>query len=140
MADERKAISELSADELRREIAERLGWTDIQPFSYWEEDYYDTREVHTLRGMSPRGNAQTLVPDWPADPGAALALCLDMLDRLNAKDPGQMWVLQFTDCCVSLNREAYGGGILNWFSADRRDALGMSQAALAALRGGDDEH
>lgn len=60
---------------LDREIAERLGWTNIEPVSYWEETYYDTYEVHALRGQSPGSHSDdSLLPAYSTDANAALQL------------------------------------------------------------------
>jgi hypothetical protein len=60
--------------DLNRRIAIALGWTDIHEGSYWEEDYYDTREVHTLFGTPPGHQDKRPLRDWEHDLNAAMTL------------------------------------------------------------------
>ena len=70
-------ISTMTPDAVRKEIADRLGWTDLEEHTYWEEDYYDTREVTAIEATPPHTDRtnRRLLPDWPNDPAAALELC-----------------------------------------------------------------
>lgn len=56
-----KPINELSADELRREIGKHLG--------------YNVRSEYLVWYLADDGYTRKL-PDWPADAGVVLALCL----------------------------------------------------------------
>lgn len=68
-----------------RAIAERLGWRDIEPVTYWEETYYDTYEVHTLRGKPPGyDHADNLLPHYSADLNAAMTLAEPYAIQLNS--------------------------------------------------------
>ncbi len=60
-------------DELRRRIAERLGWRDFETQKQWVETWYDTYEDEQLFGVDPDG-AERMVPDWPRDANAVEAL------------------------------------------------------------------
>jgi len=64
--------------ELQRRIGELSGWKDIEPDSYWYEDYFDTREVRCLFGVSPNHGGRVPLPRWPTDEGAALRACMDV--------------------------------------------------------------
>lgn len=60
---------------LDREIAEREGWTDIEPITFWAETFYDTYEVHAFRGRPPGSSSNdSLLPAYSTDDNAALRL------------------------------------------------------------------
>ena len=66
-------IAAMSDDELRRVIAEMLGWSEIEEYDYWYEDYGSDGWITTLRGTH-KGESGVQVPNWPTDANAALAL------------------------------------------------------------------
>lgn len=138
----------MDKQELRRNLSTVLGWK-LEHRHY--PDTLDGMEVHVRTpewfAIRPDGSEVNLqcsdlhskvayweiVPDWPGDAGAAYLLCLDVLDRLNAKHPDNMWQFTANDCCVSFELLVHGGGIWDSYGADRRDAIGMCEIALAAL-------
>jgi hypothetical protein len=79
--------------DLDRAIAERLGWTEIEPVSYWEETYYDTYEVHTLRGKQPGASSNdTLLPAFATDLNAAIDLLKQIpLGAVGINEDGETW-------------------------------------------------
>lgn len=62
------------ARDLDRAIAERLGWRNLEPYTYWAEDYFDAYQVATLRGVDPDGREGQLLPFWSDELDAALSL------------------------------------------------------------------
>jgi hypothetical protein len=66
----------MTADELRRAVAERLGWRDIQsrPSSVFRSQ--DNGFLAVIEGIPPGGDAfnTRALPDWTGDVGLALAL------------------------------------------------------------------
>lgn len=144
-----KPVDELTPDELRREIAERLGYT-LKKKNKGEDLIFTilSPKNHIIRQATVKEDtllAEALVwlnlphwhiPDWPNDTGAAYLLCVDVLDRLNESDPRSMWNFETGTASVSLNRLAYGGGIRDSYGQDGRDAEALARLALLALREG----
>lgn len=125
-------ISTMTPDAMRREIAERLGW-------HVERDgsrcymFSSDNELMTTLGYPDEDTAWTYtirsnrIPDWPADPGAALELCL----RIAQGKPWDVLVGELTS------------GYYAWFVIGSEEvmhvfgdtpALALSRLALAALR------
>ena len=131
-------IDEMTHDELRREIAERLGWRDLDITTWWEESYEsDPYEAEILTGTSPLGNTKVRVPNWPEDANAALELC-----RQIALDT--QWVFSLT--WVWNEPKPYGWSVFFEHRTDElaylhlhyghaaTPALACARSALAALR------
>lgn len=95
----------MTDDELRRVIAERLGWTEIEEVSYWAEGYDFTAEQKTLTGK--RGmHSDIPVPDWPQSVDAALTLPLKPKQRWMVVQVvgGKTWYASIID--ISARAEA----------------------------------
>jgi hypothetical protein len=144
-------LAALDAAALRRELAERLGYTrgeELSPFVVYGDVSRGAR-FKLYRWVRPDGSYgeasslhefgdNTLFPDWPADPGAALALCLEIADP-------RFWQLV-------LNPQLRGGTNWQWVEARFETiygpketlyrgiadtpALALARLALSALRAG----
>lgn len=69
--------------QLDRAIAEALGWRNLEPFSYWAEDYdVGPYGVHTLRGFDADGH-ERLLPNWQDDLNAAIRLIKELPNDWN---------------------------------------------------------
>lgn len=66
----------MTPDALRREIAERLGWTELHEVEHYREDYAGGAWDKVLCGRPPGNKLDdgVEVPDWRNDANASLAL------------------------------------------------------------------
>lgn len=78
---------------LNRRIAEALGWTDIEPYHFWQESNDGAYERDWFRGTTPDGSADTMLSDYEHDlnvvfaafpPGVALEVWVDQNGYGNA--------------------------------------------------------
>jgi hypothetical protein len=123
MSNEVKQVHELTNDELRREIAEALGWREV------------TLKGQYLRGIHPGAGYELRVPEWATEFGAACGLCVKVLERLNrgintAADP-KAWYFGLELHRVCFERISGEGNV---FVALGRDARALSELAALALR------
>lgn len=81
---------ELTEDDLRREIAERIGWR-MEPIGEFEgKEHFallrpdGTRHVYNGCEVLVTDSAHAFpaLPNWPEDSGAALELCMEIADRI----------------------------------------------------------
>lgn len=61
-------------DDLNRQIALALGYTDLEMRTYWVDDPWSTDKVEFLHGVKPGARSGDYLPDWAHDLNAALAL------------------------------------------------------------------
>jgi hypothetical protein len=149
-----KPIEDLSAAELRREIAAALGFEysavpdeDGDGNVYYEDVWY-------------KDGKEEAVPDWPEDPGAALVLCveiarelhvhkqvrvmiqpLEIIEGLQFPDPVRVSFVEWAPQTVSLAPQDLCLYPDRWQAEGDTLALAASRLACAALRaqgGGDD--
>lgn len=134
----RQDVNTMTAEQVRREIAELLGWRDLVFGPYGLTLRYE--EAHdTLMGYPPGVEPSPNVmysepPNWPGNDGAAIRLCFEVLDRLkvafHAERVSSRYVFQVDYDSVSyLNMSEEAMFIKG------RDALALSRLALLALRG-----
>ena len=69
---------QMTKEDLRRKIAEVLGWTEVAILTAQEIHPSSPAPILILMGVPPGADRRLKVPDWPDDPGAALALCLEI--------------------------------------------------------------
>ena len=138
---ERKAVHELTDDELRREIAAALGYTiETHPqYKRWsrviDPNGAPVRSDRNKDGWIPTEylwGYDCLYPNWPTDDGAAFRLVRDVLDRLNKEKYGY-WAFEMGSLYVYIHQIANGADAWN-MSADARDARALSELAALALR------
>lgn len=138
-------VHEMSDDELRREIAERLGW-EIYALPAIPKcvglrgpDGHRIDPVGGLRTKEQAGElwidamACDMIPNWPVDIGAAIELCMSVLDRLNERNPGE-WTLEIADSVCLVADSAGGIWQIIGIGTEGRDARALSELALMALR------
>ena len=146
---ERKAVSELTDFELWRELCEHQGIGAVETSEGYAMKtktdgrigwHYMFRERATLDDVwEAVYGGQSTIPRWPTDTGAAFELCRDVLDRLNATDPDEMWQFQTGIGGVSFEWLVYGGGIWDSIGAEGRNARALSELAALALRQMDED-
>jgi hypothetical protein len=73
-------LAQMSDEDLRRVIAELVGWSELENYEYWAANYDGDGWVTTLRGTLS-GYDLVEVPDWPRDANAALELLKDTSDE-----------------------------------------------------------
>lgn len=54
----------MTDESINVQIATELGWTEIEPHSWWIEDEWDTYEKHGFRGIAPGDHSRSPVPDF----------------------------------------------------------------------------
>ncbi len=131
------AIADMTADAIRREIASILGYrvtVDQSEDGRWfYEVHYPTGSCGGPADNPDRAEAEawSFVPDWPHDPGAALALCVSLITARR---------------CISITRHnvCWNFGDLTYFGCEEYTledrgslAFALSRLALSALRGDD---
>lgn len=59
---------------VNQRIAEILGWTDIEPYHFWQESNDGAYERDWFRGTTPDGSTDTMLPDYEHDLNVAWSL------------------------------------------------------------------
>jgi hypothetical protein len=86
-------LAAMSDDELRRVIAGVLGWSEIEEYEHWFEDYDIDGWTTTLRGTKEGRNGIQL-PDWPTDANPALRLLEEYQGELYYSRPYGVWCVK----------------------------------------------
>jgi len=138
-----KGMSELTAEQVRREIAERTGYT-IETYDH--VNFGDSFKVG-YRLTDPEGrptrpyyehtvdDAWLNTPSWTSDDGAAIRLAFDVTDRLNVNLPRWWaWTFEYKLNGLMLILDNEDDLTIKEIIVDGRDALALSRLALLALR------
>ena len=137
-------LATLDADALRRELAERLGYTrgeELSPFVVYGDVSRGAR-FKLYRWVRPDGSYgeasslhefgdNTLFPDWPRDTGASLALCLEIAGPEREIGIG-MWVSGGCSARILIGSD----GESTVSAKGDTPALALARLALRALRAG----
>lgn len=141
---EHNLIQSMTNEELRREIAEALGYTE-ESHPKWDgwsriidPSGKPVREDRNRDGWTKYPwSYDCYFPDWPQDDGAAFRLVIDVLDRLNNTRHKPVWELRVSAKSVFYARLWIGepqeaiGDSRTWNEVDAR---ALSELAALALR------
>jgi len=137
---------QLSGCELNRAIADRLGYklyegngrygrfVVMKPpaHEYTAEQWAKFWDMTEAYATPDDAYSSRWLPDWANDAGAALELCLSLLDKLNTPSLAD-WDLTFMRESVSF-QDWSGNFIRNSYSVDGRSAESLARLALMVLR------
>ena len=138
-----KPVNELTDMELRREIAEALGYFVMWWFNHlaWQarkdgEIIAHGKNAKTYDECWDRFFETGIVPNWPGDIGAAFELMRDVLDRLNSIERRRWhtWKLSYALGGFMLVLDNEDDRILIEYEATGETARALSELALLALR------
>lgn len=111
-----KPVEEMAPDEMRSEIAERLGYANVRMAIMPGQV-----RKRLVGDYSP--TVVTAIPNWPEDSGAALELCMEIADRI------------VQELSIGVEAGRYDAMYDNIGVNDQQTlALALSRLALAVLR------
>lgn len=95
-SEKAKVNAVMSADEERVLLALAMGWTDIDPLTYYAEEWGWAGTVHTYKGIPPKAEFDQELPDWKNDADACFA-ALEAIEvaYMLSHAAGGLYVLSF---------------------------------------------